>query len=82
MSLIVNLFFIFNLSNYTDKDIDALIRIDKRYIVIKEIIHNAQNVYVLQKFEDTIKEYCAIKDLLKIIHRNIILRPNSMRHSR
>jgi hypothetical protein len=66
-------FYIFNLSNYTDKDIDALIKFDKRYIVIKEIIHNAQECVFIESFEDALlKELCApSKDLLKIIHRNM-----------
>jgi hypothetical protein len=66
-------FFIFNLSAYKDKDVDALIKFDKRYIVIKEIIQTAQECVFIEDFENALfKELVEpTKDLLKIIHRNM-----------
>lgn len=66
-------FFCFNLSSYTDRDIETLIKFDKRFIKIKEIVETAQEAVFVQDFEDTLfKELAApSKDLLKIIHRNM-----------
>lgn len=66
-------FFIFNLSKYIDKDLDTLIKFDKRYILIKEIIQTAQECVFIEDFESALfKELIApTKDLLKIIHRNM-----------
>ncbi len=66
-------FFCFNLSNYTDKDIDSLIRFDGRYINVLEIIKSAQEIVFNYSFENAFfKELIApSKDLLKIIHRNM-----------
>jgi hypothetical protein len=66
-------FFIFNLSAYKDKDVDTLIKFDKRYIVIKEIIQTAQECVFIEDFENALfKELVEpTKDLLKIIHRNM-----------
>lgn len=66
-------FFIFNLCNYNDKDIETLISFDKRYIVVKEIVQNAQESVFIEDFENTLFKELVMpsKDLLKIIHRNM-----------
>ncbi|KAF2331086.1 type I restriction enzyme HsdR N-terminal domain-containing protein [Flavobacterium ginsenosidimutans] len=66
-------FFIFNLSNYSDKDLETLIKFDKRYVVISEIIKTAQDCVFAEDFEaGLLKEFIVpSKDLLKIIHRNM-----------
>jgi hypothetical protein len=66
-------FFVFNLSNYSDKDLETLIKFDKRYIVVNEIIKTAQECVFIEDFEAALlKELIApSKDLLKIIHRNM-----------
>ncbi|WP_281231639.1 type I restriction enzyme HsdR N-terminal domain-containing protein [Flavobacterium gelatinilyticum] len=66
-------FFVFNLSNYSDKDLETLIKFDKRYVVIAEIIKTAQDCVFAEDFEASLlKEFIApSKDLLKIIHRNM-----------
>lgn len=69
-------FFQFNLSSYTDNDIEALIKFDKRFIKIKEIIETAQEVVFTESFEDSLfKELSApSKDFLKIIHKNMLFK--------
>jgi hypothetical protein len=66
-------FFIFNLTSYSDRDLETLIKFDKRYVVIKEIIKTAQDAVFVEDFENALlKELIApSKDLLKIIHRNM-----------
>jgi len=66
-------FFVFNLINYSDKDLETLIKFDKRYVVITEIIKTAQDCVFAEDFETgLLKEFIApSKDLLKIIHRNM-----------
>lgn len=66
-------FFVFNLSNYLDRDLETLIKFDKRYVVINEIIKTAQEAVFVEDFENSLlKELIApSKDLLKIIHRNM-----------
>ncbi|CAI2769235.1 type I restriction enzyme HsdR N-terminal domain-containing protein [Flavobacterium collinsii] len=66
-------FFVFNLSNYSDRDLETLIKFDKRYIVVNEIINTAQESVFAEDFETSLlKEFIApSKDLLKIIHRNM-----------
>ncbi|OOG65682.1 type I restriction enzyme HsdR N-terminal domain-containing protein [Flavobacterium sp. A45] len=66
-------FFQFNLSNYSEKDIESLIRFDKRFIKINEIIKSAQEIVFAESFEDSILKELNIpsKDFLKIIHRNM-----------
>ncbi|MEA9415477.1 MULTISPECIES: type I restriction enzyme HsdR N-terminal domain-containing protein [unclassified Flavobacterium] len=66
-------FFVFNLSNYSDRDLETLIKFDKRYVVINEIIKTAQEAVFVEDFENSLlKELIApSKDLLKIIHRNM-----------
>ncbi|RTY88001.1 type I restriction enzyme HsdR N-terminal domain-containing protein [Flavobacterium sp. GT3R68] len=69
-------FFIFNLSNYNEKDIETLIKFDKRFIKVKEIVTSAQEAAFVESFEDTLyKELKApSKDLLKIVHRNMLFK--------
>ena len=69
-------FFTFNLINYSESDIETLIRFDKRFISIKEIILSAQESVFVEDFESALlKELDApSKDLLKIIHRNMIFK--------
>lgn len=66
-------FFIFNLINYSDRDLETLIKFDKRYVVINEIIKTAQDCVFAEDFEVALlKEFIApSKDLLKIIYRNM-----------
>lgn len=66
-------FFQFNLSSYTDNDIEALIKFDKRFIKIKEIIEAAQEIVFAESFEDSLFKELLVpsKDLLKIIHKNM-----------
>ena len=66
-------FFVFNLSNYTEKDLETLIKFDKRYVVVNEIIKTAQECVFTEDFEATLlKELIApSKDFLKIIHREM-----------
>ena len=66
-------FFVFNLTNYSDRDLETLIKFDKRYVVINEIIKTAQDCVFAEDFEASLlKEFIApSKDLLKIIHRNM-----------
>ncbi|MFG4004299.1 hypothetical protein B0A67_20800 [Flavobacterium aquidurense] len=66
-------FFVFNLTNFTDKDLETLIKFDKRYVVVNEIIKTAQECVFVEDFEASLlKELIApSKDLLKIIHRNM-----------
>lgn len=66
-------FFVFNLTNYSDRDLETLIKFDKRYIVVNEIINTAQEAVFAEDFETSLlKEFIApSKDLLKIIHRNM-----------
>jgi len=53
-----------------------LINFDKRYVSIKEIVQTAQECVFIEDFENAIfKELLApSKDLLKIIHRNMIFK--------
>jgi hypothetical protein len=69
-------FFLFNLSSYTENDIEGLLKFDKRFIKIKEIVESAQEIVFAESFEDSLfKELLApSKDLLKIIHRNMLFK--------
>jgi hypothetical protein len=66
-------FFQFNLSNYSEKDIESLIRFDKRFVKINEIVKSAQEIVFAESFEDSMLKELNIpsKDFLKIIHRNM-----------
>lgn len=69
-------FFLFDLSNYSEKDIEELLKFDKRFIKIKEIVESAQEIVFAESFENSIfKELLApSKDLLKIIHKNMLFK--------
>lgn len=69
-------FFLFNLSSYTENDIEGLLKFDKRFIKVKEIVEAAQEIVFAESFEDSLfKELLApSKDLLKIIHRNMLFK--------
>ena len=66
-------FFIFNITSYKDSDLEMLIRFDKRFIKVLEIVKSAQEVVFNESFCNAFyKELIApSKDLLKIIHRNM-----------
>ena len=65
-------FFIFNLTNYTDSDLESLIRFDKRFINVQSIVNTAQEIVFNESFENAFfKELIApSKELLKSIHKN------------
>lgn len=66
-------FFIFCIDNFTESDLDSLIKFDKRYIKVTDIVKSAQELVFNESFETAFfKELVApSKDLLKIIHRNM-----------
>ena len=66
-------FFVFNMLNYCDSDIEMLLKFDKRYINVLEIIKSAQEVVLADNFELAfLKEITApSKELLKLIHKNM-----------
>jgi hypothetical protein len=66
-------FYSFNITNFTENDIESLIKFDKRYIKVIEIVKTAQEVVFIESFENAFfKELIApSKDLLKIIHKNM-----------
>lgn len=66
-------FFTFNISSYTESDLETLIRFDKRFIKVIEIVKSAQEVVFNASFCNAFyKELVApSKDLLKIIHKNM-----------
>lgn len=66
-------FFVFNITNYCESDVEKLIKFDKRYIKVLEIVKSAQEVVFSESFETAFfKELNApSKDFLKIIHRNM-----------
>lgn len=66
-------FYTFNIASYSESDIESLIKFDKRYIKVIDIVKTAQEVVFVESFENAFfKELVApSKDLLKIIHRNM-----------
>jgi hypothetical protein len=66
-------FFIFNLLNFCETDIEELINFDKRFIKISDIVEKAKENVFSENFEETLfKELVApSKDFLKIIHKNM-----------
>ncbi|MFN3754096.1 type I restriction enzyme HsdR N-terminal domain-containing protein [Flavobacterium sp.] len=66
-------FFTFNIESYTENDLEALIKFDKRFINVQTIIKAAQHIVFIESFENAFfKELVApSKDLLKIIHKNM-----------
>jgi hypothetical protein len=66
-------FFTFHLINYSESDLEGLIKFDKRFINVPEIIKAAQTTVFNQSFETAFfNELVApSKDLLKLIHKNM-----------
>jgi hypothetical protein len=66
-------FFIFNITDYTESDLETLISFDKRYIKVIEIVKTAQEIVFVESFENAFfKELVApSRDLMKIIHKNM-----------
>lgn len=66
-------FFTFCISSFTETDLETLIRFDKRFIKVIEIVKSAQEVVFNESFCSAFyKELVApSKDLLKIIHKNM-----------
>jgi predicted type IV restriction endonuclease len=66
-------FFIFNINSYSENDLETLIKFDKRYININEIVKSAQEIVFIESFESAFfKEIVApSKELLKIVHKNM-----------
>lgn len=66
-------FFTFNIINYTESDLESLIKFDKRYIKVIDIVKTAQEIVFVESFENAFfKELVApSKDLMKIIHKNM-----------
>lgn len=66
-------FFVFSILSYCDSDIETLIKFDKRYIKIAEIVRSAEEVVLAESFEIAFfKEMTApSKEFLKLIHKNM-----------
>jgi hypothetical protein len=66
-------FFVFDIENYTDRDIEELLDFDARLIKVQEIIAKAQELVFIDNFEHTFfKEMTnPSKELLKLIHKNM-----------
>ena len=66
-------FFIFNITDYSDSDIEQLINFDKRYIKVIDIVKTAQEVVFVESFETSFFDELVTpsKDLLKLIHKNM-----------
>jgi len=66
-------FFIFNITSYCDSDIEELIKFDKRYIKVINIVKSAQEVVFVESFETAFFNGLVTpsKDLLKLIHKNM-----------
>ncbi|WP_395046503.1 type I restriction enzyme HsdR N-terminal domain-containing protein [Flavobacterium sp.] len=66
-------FFTFNITAYTETDLETLITFDKRYVNILQIVKSAQEIVFVESFETAFfKELIApSKDLLKSIHKNM-----------
>jgi hypothetical protein len=66
-------FFIFNITSYSESDLDTLIKFDKRYIKVIEIVKTAQEVVFIESFESSFFNELATpsKDLLKLIFKNM-----------
>ncbi|HSD15585.1 MAG TPA: type I restriction enzyme HsdR N-terminal domain-containing protein [Flavobacterium sp.] len=66
-------FFVFNLDNYTDNDIESLLDFDARVINVNEIILKAQESVFIEDFELTfLKEMIGpSSDFLKLLHKKM-----------
>lgn len=66
-------FFVFNIENYSDNDIESLLDFDARIININDIIVKAQELVFIEDFELTfLKEMiCPSNDFLKLLHKKM-----------
>ena len=66
-------FFTFNISSYSESDLEELIKFDKRFIKVIDIVKNAQEIVFVESFENAFfKELVQpSKELMKIIHKNM-----------
>ena len=66
-------FFIFDLQNFSDVDIEILLDFDARIINVNNIISKAQELVFIDDFEDTFFKEMATPsiDLLKLIHKKM-----------
>jgi hypothetical protein len=66
-------FFVFNLENYTDSDIEGLIEFDKRIIDISKSISKAQESVFIEDFESTFFKEMSdpTTDFLKLLHKRM-----------
>ncbi|AWL09053.1 hypothetical protein HME7025_01190 [Aquirufa nivalisilvae] len=66
-------FFIFNLENFNDNDIDGLLDFDARIINVIDIITKAQDSVFIEDFENTffIEMISPSADFLKLIHKKM-----------
>jgi hypothetical protein len=66
-------FFVFDIENYTDRDVEELLDFDARLIKVQEIISKAQELVFIENFEHTFfKEMTnPSSGFLKLIHKNM-----------
>ncbi|MEO8516511.1 MAG: type I restriction enzyme HsdR N-terminal domain-containing protein [Flavobacterium sp.] len=66
-------FFTFSITTYSEKDLETLIKFDKRYIKVIEIVKSAQETVFNESFENAFFKEITLpsKELLKIIHKNM-----------
>jgi predicted type IV restriction endonuclease len=74
-------FFVFDVENYTDSEIDALLNFDNRIINVADIVNNAKEIVFIDDFEKTFLDLIfstkkesfgrTSQDLLKLIHKNM-----------
>lgn len=69
-------FFVFDLLNYNDNDIDGLLDFDARFINVNDIISKAQESVFIEDFENTFfKEMTnPSPEFLKLIHKKMIFK--------
>ena len=69
-------FFVFDIENYSDSDIDGLLDFDVRIINVMDIISKAQESVFIEDFEDTfLKEMTSPSpEFLKFIYKRMIFR--------
>jgi predicted type IV restriction endonuclease len=69
-------FFVFDIENYSDSDIDGLLDFDVRIINVMDIISKAQESVFIEDFEDTfLKEMTSPSpEFLKLIYKRMIFR--------
>jgi hypothetical protein len=69
-------FFVFDIENYTDNDIEGLLDFDARIINVNEIISKAQESVLIEDFENTFfKEITnPSSEILKLLHKRMIFK--------